>query len=445
MNAVERIGAGAGERTDIVVVGGGLAGLTTAALAAKAGRRVIVLERSSSLGGRAATMRDGGFDLNLGPHAWYVGGPGTEILNTLGVPLAGRTPRASGLFAVRGGTLHALPAGLVSLLTTDLVGLHGKLELGRVFATLTRIDGSRYRDVPLRQWLDGHLHDRDARAVVEMFMRVASYADAPEIISAGAAIEALQSVFVHNVRYLHHGWQSIVDALAGIALRHGVSIRRSRPVAELLRDGGVAGVRLQNGEVIRAAHVVLAVDPATVERLAPGAVRAADLVRAQAAVLDVALSRLPRPGNVAAFGVERPLYYSVHSATADLAPQGGHVIHVAKYLHPSQAHDATAIERELEAFMELMQPGWREGIVERRYLPSMTVTHGIPLAAKGGFAGRPQVEVSSVPGLYLAGDWVGEEGTLANAAVASAARAVGAITQRHRLARAFRPDSVHVA
>ena len=59
----------------------------------------------------------------------------------------------------------------------------------------------------------------------------------------------------------------------------------------------------------------------------------------------------------------------------------------------------------------------------RRYLPRMAVTHAIPTAAGGGFRSRPAVDAIGVNGLYLAGDWVGSDGTLANAAVASASRA----------------------
>ena len=46
----------AGESPDVIVVGGGLAGLTAAALVARQGRRVAVLEGAARLGGRAATQ-----------------------------------------------------------------------------------------------------------------------------------------------------------------------------------------------------------------------------------------------------------------------------------------------------------------------------------------------------------------------------------------------------
>ena len=41
---------------DVAIVGGGLAGLTASIYLAKAGRKVIVLEKSSHLGGRGMTI-----------------------------------------------------------------------------------------------------------------------------------------------------------------------------------------------------------------------------------------------------------------------------------------------------------------------------------------------------------------------------------------------------
>ena len=57
----------------------------------------------------------------------------------------------------------------------------------------------------------------------------------------------------------------------------------------------------------------------------------------------------------------------------------------------------------------------------------MTVAHGMPLATRGGTRGRPAVELSDRPGVFVAGDWVGPEGQLADAAVSSAAAAAAAV------------------
>src|SRR5579871_825943 len=113
---------------DVVVIGGGLAGLAAAALSARGGARVTLIERAPSTGGRAASHARGGFLLNQGPHALYRGGAAEEVLRALGVAYVGHPPPTSGAFGLDGGALHTLPTGFLSLLSTGLLGLSGKLQ-----------------------------------------------------------------------------------------------------------------------------------------------------------------------------------------------------------------------------------------------------------------------------------------------------------------------------
>src|SRR5690606_9298671 len=54
-----------------VVIGGGVAGLATAALLARDGHSVRLLERNSRVGGRAGTFARDGFRFDTGP-SWYL-------------------------------------------------------------------------------------------------------------------------------------------------------------------------------------------------------------------------------------------------------------------------------------------------------------------------------------------------------------------------------------
>ena len=60
----------------------------------------------------------------------------------------------------------------------------------------------------------------------------------------------------------------------------------------------------------------------------------------------------------------------------------------------------------------------------------MTVVNALATADRGGLAGRPEPEVPGIPNLYVAGDWVGPEGWLSDAALASAKRAAQLILER---------------
>src|SRR5271157_401738 len=53
---------------DAVVVGSGLGGLTAAALLAKAGRKICVLERNHSVGGAASAFRKGALTIEPALH-----------------------------------------------------------------------------------------------------------------------------------------------------------------------------------------------------------------------------------------------------------------------------------------------------------------------------------------------------------------------------------------
>src|SRR5438034_4333089 len=176
----------------VVIIGGGLAGLVSAALLARRGFPVEVLERASALGGRAATRDKRGFLFNLGPHALYRKGALQRTLNALGVRVSGRVATGAGGFAISGGRAHTLPIGLTSLLATGVLGLNGKFEFARIYARLPGVDASAIQRETLAEWLDAQIHDRRARQLLEMTVRVATFTNDPARQSAGAAIEQLQ-------------------------------------------------------------------------------------------------------------------------------------------------------------------------------------------------------------------------------------------------------------
>jgi phytoene dehydrogenase-like protein len=78
---------------DVVVVGGGLAGMAAGATAARAGRRVLIVEGHVA-GGRARTEERNGFRFNHGAHALYLGGHAERVLRDLGVGVPPRRQRA---------------------------------------------------------------------------------------------------------------------------------------------------------------------------------------------------------------------------------------------------------------------------------------------------------------------------------------------------------------
>jgi phytoene dehydrogenase-like protein len=422
--------------SNVAVIGGGLAGLTAANYLARAGFSVALFEKSNAAGGRARTDVERGFHFNLGPHALYSGGAAIGILRELGIKFQGRRPATSDGFAIDRGARHTLPVGPVSLLTSGLLGLGAKLELGRLLGEIGKFDARGVDRLSLREWAEREIKREAARRLFHSFIRVSTYADDPERQSAGAAIAQLQLALASGVLYLDGGWQTLVHGLREAAEKEGVNIVAGVRVKTVERDERVRGVRLTNDVFHAARTVVIAAGPAEARELIEGSEATAlsewakAAIPVRAACLNVALEHLPDPRALFALGIDRPLYFSVHSAAAKLAPENGAVIHAARYLGAGPDDAPRAVERELEEMLDMMQHGWRDAVVARQFLPAITVSNALVTAAQGGLTGRPRPAVPGVEGLYVAGDWVGPEGMLVDASMASAKLAAETIAKR---------------
>ena len=399
-------------KSSVCIVGGGLAGLTAAASLARAGHPVTLLEASSRLGGRAVTDVVQGFHFNLGPHALYNRGPGHAVLSDLGVPLPGGVPKPAGSL-LRDGVLHALPAGPGSLLTTTALRLGQRFALG---AALTRLLATRAESLTgsTATFLSGLTSDPDVRAVLEATVRVSTYANCPERLPASVAVAQVQAAVKHGVTYLDGGWQGLVDSLAATARDAGATLRTGH------RVDAIAPHVTCGEQTFPADHTVLAVAPQVARTLlgprTPPALHQLG-VPVFAACLDLALSSLPNPDTTLVLGLHEPVYVSVHSRFADLAPSGGAIVHAALYLPPDHARRPKDDRAVLESAMDAIQPGWRERVVEQRFLPRTMVVSALP--PMEGLAGRPGVRLDD--GLWLCGDWVGPTGYLVDASLASGA------------------------
>ncbi len=399
------------EAIDLLVVGGGLAGLTTAAFAARAGLRVELVDKAE-LGGRARTRRGEGFSLNLGAHALYRNGPAARALEALRVAVPGAKVPALGQALVE-GALHALPVGPLSMLTSGVLDAAGKVELGRTMVWLRSLEARTLAGRAVAEVLDARTQHPGVRAFVLGLMRVATYDPRPEALCAAAGFAQMRRATFDGVTYVDGGWQTLVDGLADAGRALGARLHARTRVRELLAAD--AGFRFTVGDNARIARaVVLAAPPRVVTELFP-ALEPPPTEEVRAACLDVSLAAVPCPRNRFVMGLDAPLYYSLHSAVARLAPEGGGVAHLLRYGDPVEGGEA-----ELRALLERMQPG--APIVEARYLPRMIVAHHRPTAASGGLAARAAV-TTALPGVFLAGEWVGDQALLADAAFASAALA----------------------
>jgi phytoene dehydrogenase-like protein len=407
---------------DVVIIGGGLAGLTTAALLARSGKAVTLFEHSSrEIGGRARTAEIDGFYFNQGPHALYLTDANDTILKEIGITYTGGIPAGKG-YLISGGKKREIAGDYSSWLS-------GKSDGSQFFISPTKMDFSQLEGVTEQEWLDKNIHDVNDAEIIKTIFRLNTYANDPDIQSIGPVLHQIYVGSRAGVMYLDGGWQTLVDGLLTVAKNANARIVMGKKAISVKRtDSSGWQVLLADKTEVSAKIVVIAAGPMDAYSLFDDKERPEVLSRAakeakpvRLVCLDVALSSLPDKDTLFALGVDRPLYFSVHSAYAKLAPKGGALIHVAKYLGTSIEPKPREDQPELEEFLDLLQPGWRQVLVKKRPLPNMVVSNALVTAADGGLAGRPDTKIAE--NLYIVGDWVGKEGLLSNASVASAKRA----------------------
>jgi len=405
------------------VVGGGIAGLLAATELARNGAKVMLFEAAADLGGRARTRQVDGFFLNQGPHALYIAGAFKGELDRLGIAYSGRRTEGGERQAIFRGELHRLPASLATLAMTSLMGVGDKVTFARVQKAV--IDGATGKE-SFGRWLDAEDLSPVVRMGMEAIARVSSYANAPGLMHAGEMLGQIRRAF-KGVIYLDSGWSTLVEGLAKAAREAGVELRTGAAVERVSVEGRRSRVHLSDAETVAADATLLALGPNEAARLAPGVASlrqyASDAVPVRANTLDLALSRLPEAAKPFALGIDQPFYLSVHSNDARLAPEGGAVVHVARYMAPDEAVGRDAIS-ELEGVADMVMSGWRALEVRRQELRGMTVANATPRWDKP----RPGVALVDAPGVFIAGDWVGDEGMIADAAAASAIAAARAVS-----------------
>jgi phytoene dehydrogenase-like protein len=409
---------------NVNIIGGGITGLVAAIELARAGAGVTLFESAAELGGRARTKNAGGYFLNQGPHALYITGAFKRELDRLGIPYSGQKTNPHEPQGLYQGKLHRLPTSLSSLAFNSLFSVSEKISFAGVQKAI--MDGATGKG-SFADWLDGQHLSPLVRAAIEAISRVSSYANAPSLVDAAAMLGQIRRG-VKGVLYIDGGWAAIVAELAKAAREAGADLRSGAAVERVMVEGRRSRVVLADGSDHVADATLLALGPKEAVRLAPAisslAGHAQDAIPVRANTLDLALETLPEGAKAFAMGIDQPFYFSVHTFAAKLAPEGRAVVHVAKYLPVDEMPGSDAI-RELESLADLAMPGWRPLEKKRQELRGMVVSNALVRADKP----RPRVTLEDAPGVFVAGDWVGDEGMISDASAASAVAASSSIRE----------------
>jgi 1-hydroxycarotenoid 3,4-desaturase len=283
----------------VVIVGGGVGGLVTAALLAHRGLDVTVLERAAQVGGKMRQVVAGGRSIDAGPTVLTMRWVFEEIFASVGEALDQH------LTLVRAERLarHAFPGGGVLDLYSDLERsadaiaafagpaeargyrrfcayarqIHSAVDQpflrGERPSLRTALTAARQLGLAALWSIDGHrtvwkalgefFEDPRLR---QLFGRYATYCGSSPFL-APATLNVIAHVEREGVHLVEGGMYRIAEALAGLVERGGGAIRTGAHVEEILSDGHRAtGVRLAGGERLTADAVVLNADAEALAR-----------------------------------------------------------------------------------------------------------------------------------------------------------------------------------
>jgi protoporphyrinogen oxidase len=403
----------------IGIVGGGIAGLTTAYRLATAGRRVTLWEREPHLGGLAAGFPVAGTHLeHFYHHLFQSDRDIVALAEELG--LGDRLvwlPSNVGYFA--DGKIWPLN-GALDLLRLGFLPLHDRLRLGLVTAYLQRVkDWKRFERVTAHDWLRRALGDRAYERTFgsQLKAKFGRYHDQVAMVWFWNKVylrttSRRSPLDQEKLGYFLGGFNVVIEGLVAAARAAGADLRPGSAPKELLpQPDGSWLVTFESGEEPMPCDAVVATVPSAIfARLVPALPeeyrrRIQDLTYEAAIVAILQLSE--GLSDIYWLNIADPdvTFTAVIEHTNFVGPEhydGKRFVYLGKYLEPDHPYFTLPDDQLLDAFvpdLRKINPAFEPSWIQQSWVfraraaqPIVTLNYGAKLPDHR----------SPLPNLYLA-------------------------------------------
>ncbi len=404
----------------MIIVGGGVAGLSLGALLANKGKKIMLIEKSNKLGGRGQVWEKDGYLVDFGLHSFRRGrkGEAARIARELGLKLKFCPPGPVKFLDENG--FHAFPNGVIGAIKTKLLTAKEKLKFVYqfFFKDLRRMDFDSedvYRK-SVKDYLDEINASENLQRLFRMVSMSAIISEDLEHTSMGELFSVIKALLKarHNVESLKGSWKTLIDLLKETIEKNGGEIVLGKKVdAIIIKNKKAVGVKC--GEDEFKARIITCAFPA--QHL----FNILDESSCPPEFVSKCKNLIPTAGITYDFGLKNKISdmkgvfltlepsgmgHFTSNIDPTVAPEGKQLLAYLVLATPEELQDKQKAKelqdlgkRKLfEYFPELEQNiEWERSMI-------LTILDGVELRIDQTIYDRPSLEIPELDNLYLIGD-----------------------------------------
>ncbi|MEW6552772.1 MAG: NAD(P)/FAD-dependent oxidoreductase [Actinomycetota bacterium] len=422
---------------DVIIIGGGYAGLSAGAILAHKGYEVLLLEKSRHLGGRASYMEKDGYTVEYGLHANRSASDGAAaaVFRRLGRELEFIEPGEPELW--RQGEFIPLPNNVGKIFKSPMLPLRAKLSAARYLVKLVMGNPAKKNQVSLEDLTAG-CKSEETLEILRIISGIGIIAPEPRFASAGELAAYLKKALRSKVKvgYPRGGTPSIIAGLREELEKNGQILTGSKVTRLMLKKGLVSQVKTETA-IYTAYAVVSAIPVQNVPDLFGGkdlpmkfVKKARELVPTAGISMDIGLKE-PVSDKSGLLVTSEPLSMGQFTSNIDpgMAPEGRQLLSWYYPLPLPWVKNEEKMAREedrLRALLAEMFPGIWDALDWERTLRLSMVDGFLPRPGQTR-DDRPGFTIPSLDNFFLCGDTTRAEGTGGDTAFNSAIHVSGLV------------------
>lgn len=415
---------------DVIVIGGGYAGLSAGAMLSHKGYRVLLLEKSRSIGGRAGYQERDGYTVEYGLHANRFAGEGAAaaVFRRIGRDLEFISPGEPELW--REGSFQPLPNNVGKIFKSPLLPFSAKLSAARYLVKLVIGNPGRKYQLSMEELTSG-CKSPETLELMRVLSGIGIIAPNLRHSSAGEFAAFLKKALRAKVKvgYPKGGTRAIVEGLREEVEKNGQIMTSSKVNRLMLKKGVVSQVKTDAASYSSRA-VISAIPVQEVPDLFGGkdlpikfVKSARELVPTAGISLDVGLKEKVSDKD-GLLVTSEPVTMGQFTSNIDpsMAPEGKQLL---SWYYPlplpwvKNQEKARQEEERLRDLLGSMFPGIWEAVEWERPMRLSMVDGFLPRPGQTR-EDRPDFVIPSIDNFFLCGDTTRAEGTGGDTAFNSA-------------------------